>query len=133
MARPTGSSRTLQDRRDLFERRREWLAERPDYERRTGVLSDEAPKRRTRPTGRDTAPRFQTNDPTIPGRGGQSSRGAESSSEKLPALPEIPSAPATPGESDGPALASLLGGRTSLLVGAGVLLGGALLYRQMRG
>jgi hypothetical protein len=89
--------------------------------------------RRTRPTGRDTAPRFQADDPTIPNRGGQSSRGAESSSEALPALPDIPGVPATPGESGGPVLSSLFGGRTGLVIGAGVLLGGAILYRQMRG
>jgi hypothetical protein len=102
--------------------------------RRGASLSlNSASMRRTRPTGRDTAPRFQADDPIIPNRDGQSSRGAESSSETLPALPDIPGAPATPGESGGPALASLFDGSLGLLLGAGALLGGALLYRQMRG
>jgi len=119
----------LDERRRLIARQREYVeSQGDDYQRRTAVLSDEgqARKGRTSRTGRWTG---YESDPRPP------SGDASTISVESPDLLDLVPAGTQSGGSGqvGPTQASLFGGnRTMLLLGAGVLLGGAFLFVQMK-
>lgn len=118
----------LERRRRLFEERRRWLEQNPDYTRPEGVLRE----------GRENQPRGDSigrrSYPDAPPREDPSNITV---GDSLPVpedlFPEMPTE-GSPEQGSDPLTASLFGGRRwTLILGAGALLGGILLYNQMSG